>query len=428
MKIVGGKVLIGKEFQEVDIEFDEKIREIGGGACGGASSLGGEAGAGEAGGEAGDEATCDAEVFDASGLIITPGFVDIHTHGGVGVDFSDGDYEGLKRVAAYYGEHGVTSFLGTTMTISKDKIIKAVTEIGRFIEDQKADPDFASGKCAGIHLEGPFISEGKKGAQNACDIIAPSISAFNEFNQASGGNIRIITMAPETEGALEFIREVTGGAQDDSASEVTGGAQDDSAAEVAGGAQGCVVSIGHTVANFAQADAGFKAGATHATHLYNGMTGFAHRDPAVIGAAYDNGASVELICDGNHVAPTVIRMTFEAFGERVNLISDSLRCAYMPDGDYELGGQAITLKNGLATLKDSTTIAGSVISLHDAVKFVAGCGIPLEMALYCASTAPAKAARLDDIGSIAIGKSADFVALNKNLDIVAIWVNGRRIR
>ena len=201
----------------------------------------------------------------------------------------------------------------------------------------------------------------------------------------------------EEENALSFIREVS---------------------------QICAVSLGHSTADYDTAMAGFAAGASHATHLYNGMPSFLHRAPGIIGAAFDAEASVELICDGLHIHPAVIRATYQLFGDKLNLISDSLRCAGMPDGDYELGGQPIVVKNHKATLLDGT-LAGSSISLLDAVRNVVRFGLPLAEAVYAASTAPALAARLD-AGVLQAGKAADLLVLDKDLTLQAVFVDGKR--
>ena len=184
----------------------------------------------------------------------------------------------------------------------------------------------------------------------------------------------------------------------------------------------CTVSLGHTTADYETAMEAFQRGATHATHLFNGMPAFLHRAPGVVGAALDSGASVELICDGIHIHPSVIRATARLFGETLNLISDSLRCAGMPDGSYELGGQPIIVKDHRATLLDGT-IAGSSISMLDALRNVVQYGLPLEDAVYAASTAPALASGID-AGRIAEGKAADLVVLDGSLQMLATYVDG----
>lgn len=364
MLIKNARVFVGKSFVDADIQFDRTITEIG--------KFGGPAD------------------IDAQGGYVIPGLVDIHTHGAVGEDFSDGKPEGLQPMADYYAAHGVTSFLATTMTLKEETLTPAMHTIRDFRPNGGA-------KCAGVHLEGPFLSYAKRGAQAAENLHKPDAALFHRLNEASGGQVKLVTVACEEEGAMPFIQEVS---------------------------RTCAVSLGHTTADYDTAMAGFQAGATHATHLYNGMPSFLHRAPGVIGAAFDAGASVELICDGLHIHPSVIRATSQLFGDKLNLISDSLRCAGMPDGDYMLGGQPIVVKDHKATLLDGT-LAGSSISLLDAVRNVVRFGLPLETAVYAASTAPAQAARLD-AGVLAQGKPADLLLLDENLELKAVFVDGKQ--
>jgi len=362
MRIKNGKILIGKSFVDADIQFDRTITAIG--------RLEGAA--------------------DMEGGYVIPGLVDVHTHGAVGEDFSDGKPAGLQPLADYYAAHGVTSYLATTMTLREEVLTPAMHAIRDFKPRSGA-------KCAGVHLEGPFLSYAKRGAQAAENLHKPDPALFHRLNEASGGQVRLGTGACEEEGALPFIREIS---------------------------RICTVSLGHTTADYDTAMSGFLAGASHATHLYNGMPSLLHRAPGVIGAAFDAGASVELICDGLHIHPSVIRATYQLFGDKLNLISDSLRCAGMPDGDYELGGQPIVVKNHKATLLDGT-LAGSSISLLDAVRNVVRFGLPLAGAVYAASTAPALAAGLD-AGVIAQGKAADLLVLDEDLALKAVFVDGQR--
>ena len=362
MLIKNGKILIGKSFVDADIQFDRTITAIG--------RLEGPA--------------------DMEGGYVIPGLVDVHTHGAVGEDFSDGKPAGLQPLADYYAAHGVTSYLATTMTLREEVLTPAMHAIRDFKPRSGA-------KCAGVHLEGPFLSYAKRGAQAAENLHKPDPALFHRLNEASGGQVRLVTVACEEEGALPFIREIS---------------------------RTCTVSLGHTTADYDTAMSGFLAGASHATHLYNGMPSLLHRAPGVIGAAFDAGASVELICDGLHIHPSVIRATYQLFGDKLNLISDSLRCAGMPDGDYELGGQPIVVKNHKATLLDGT-LAGSSISLLDAVRNVVRFGLPLAGAVYAASTAPALAAGLD-AGVIAQGKAADLLVLDEDLALKAVFVDGQR--
>ncbi len=365
MVIQNAKVFVGKSFVDAGIQFDRTITAVG---------------------------KVDAPAdLDAAGGYVIPGLVDIHTHGAVGEDFSDGKSEGLQPLADYYAAHGVTSYLATTMTLKEEVLTPAMHAIRDFRPSGGA-------KCAGIHLEGPFLSYAKRGAQAAENLHKPDAALFHRLNEASGGQVKLVTVACEEEGALPFIQEVS---------------------------RTCAVSLGHTTADYDTAMAGFQAGASHATHLYNGMPSFLHRAPGVIGAAFDAGASVELICDGLHIHPAVIRATYQLFGEKLNLISDSLRCAGMPDGDYELGGQPIVVKGGKATLLDGT-LAGSSISMLDAVRNVVRFGLPLEAAVYAATSAPALAAKLD-VGVIEAGRAADLLVLDKDLNLKAVFVDGRRL-
>lgn len=366
MLIKNGKVFLGRTFVNTDVRFSKTIEAIG-------------------------RLEGDADI-DAAGCYVIPGLVDIHTHGAMGDDFSDGKAEGLQPMADYYAAHGVTSFLATTMTLKEETLTPVMHTLSAF--------KWAGGaKMAGIHLEGPFVSYAKRGAQAAENIHKPDVGLFDRLNAASGGKVRLVTVASEEDGAIEFIEDVS---------------------------KKCTVSLGHTTADYDVAMRAFAAGASHATHLFNAMPAFMHRAPGVIGAAFDSGASVELICDGLHIDPCVIRVTHALFGDKLNLVSDSLRCAGMPDGDYELGGQPITLKNGRATLAGSDTLAGSVISIIDAVRNVVSFGLSLEDAVYAGSTAPAQAVGLADVGAIKLGYSADLAILDKDLNLQAVYVNGEK--
>ena len=367
MLIKNAKVFVGKSFVEGDILFDEKIIAIG--------KLEGEAD------------------LDAEGAYVIPGLVDIHTHGAMGEDFSDGKAEGMQPMADYYAAHGVTSFLATTMTLKEEILTPAMHTIRDFKRQGGA-------KCAGIHLEGPFLGYAKRGAQAAENLHKPDPALFDRLNEASGGMVKMVTVACEEEGGMEFVANVS---------------------------KKAAVSLGHTSCNYDQAMEAFARGASHATHLYNGMDGLHHRKPGIIAAAMDAGASVELICDGLHIHPAAIRLAHKLYGDKLNLVSDSLRCAGMPDGDYELGGQPITLAGGVARLTGTDTLAGSSISMLDALRNVVRFGLPLTDAVYAASTAPAEAARLTDVGSLQAGKCADIVILDKDLGLKAVFVDGKKI-
>ncbi|MBO5975871.1 MAG: N-acetylglucosamine-6-phosphate deacetylase [Oscillospiraceae bacterium] len=364
MLIKNAKVFIGKSFVEADVEFDKTILAVG--------KLSGEAD------------------IDAKGAYLVPGLVDIHTHGAMDQDFSDGIAEGLHIMSDYYAAHGVTSFLATTMTLKEEALTPAMNIIRDFKREKGA-------KCAGIHLEGPFLGYAKRGAQAAENLHAPDCDMYDRLNAECGGIVRLITVAPDEPGAMEFISHVS---------------------------KTAAVSLGHTSCSYEQAMEAFGRGASHATHLFNGMDGLHHRKPGIVAAAMDAGASVELICDGLHIHPAVIRLAHRLYGDKLNLISDSLRCAGMPDGDYMLGGQPITVKSGKATLTGTDTLAGSSISMLDAVRNVVSFGLPLADAIYCASTAPADAVRLYNIGRISCGCAADLLLLDENLELKAVFVDG----
>ena len=368
MRISNAKVFLNGRFVEGGIEFDEKITAVG----------------------------CDVtDGEDLGGCYVIPGLVDIHTHGALSEDASDGAAEGMPVLSRYYAKGGVTSWCPTTMTLKEP----VLTEAMKVIRDFERPEDGA--KVAGIHLEGPFLCYSKRGAQAAENLHAPDVEMFRRLNQVSGNLVKLITVAPEEPGALDFIREVS---------------------------PICAVSLGHTAADYATAMAAYEAGATHATHLYNGMPSLLHREPGVIAAASDAGATVELITDGLHIHPAVVRLTHKLFGEKLVLISDSLRCAGMPDGDYELGGQPITMKNGKATLTGSETLAGSSIHLMDGLRRSVSFGVPLEAAVTAATLTPAKAIRMDgEIGSLEEGKWADMVVLDEELNVKAVYINGKSI-
>lgn len=336
---------------------------------------------------------CD-EGVDLQGNLVIPGLIDVHTHGAVGADWSDGDEAALPALAEYYAAHGVTSYVATTMTLKEPELIKAAKSVAALKRTEKG------ARCAGIHLEGPFISYEKRGAQNPDNLHAPDIDMFKRINEASGNRVRLITVAPEVDGALDFIRE---------ASKV------------------CVVSLGHSTADFDTAMRGFEAGATHVTHLFNGMEPLHHRKPGLVGAALMANADVELICDGKHIHPAVINAAYRMFGERLVVVSDSLRCAGLPDGEYELGGLPIVMKDGLARLQDGT-IAGSSTNLFDELRNLVAFGIPIEHAVFMMTEGAARSIGcFDAIGSLNIGKFADFLVVDRKLELKAVVIGGELV-
>lgn len=336
------------------------------------------------------------EVIDATGKYVTPGFVDIHIHGAAGSDFCDATTEDVVKISRYEGSQGVTTFLGTTMAFDEE-ILTNVFEAAkpRFYQDGEG------AVLRGVNMEGPFFNKAKKGAQAEEYIIDPDKDMFDRLFEVSGGNIRLVDVAPELNGAEDFIAHAS---------------------------KKCVVSLAHTCATYEEAKAGFAAGATHTTHLFNAMPAFTHRAPGVVGAASDDAAHVEMISDGIHLHPAVVRSVFNWFGkDRVCLISDSMRACGMPNGEYSLGGQKVFMKDGLATLEDGT-IAGSATCLAECFRRAVSFGVPVEKALKAATINPAQAVGLfDELGSITEGKRADVLVLDETLHPEHIFIGGTEL-
>lgn len=337
----------------------------------------------------------DSRVVDATDCYVIPGLVDLHFHGCRGEDFSDATPDGLQVMADYELSRGVTYICPAGMTLGEDQLMRICRNAA---EHRKHAAHGA--ELVGIHLEGPFLSEAKKGAQNGAYLHAPDAAMLHRLQEAAGGLVKLVTLAPELPGSLEFIHA----------------------------AEGITVSIGHTTADYETACMALDAGARHVTHLYNAMPPFTHRAPGVIGAAFDHpDTRVELICDGVHIHPSVVRATFRLFGaERVILISDSLRAAGMPDGQYTLGGQDIIVKGNRGTLMDGVTLAGSVTDLMGCLRQAVQFGIPVADAVRAASYNPAQVLGiLDRAGSLEVGKEASLVLLNReDLSVRAILFRG----
>ena len=337
---------------------------------------------------------CSEEGFANAAYYLIPGLIDIHTHGAVRGDFSDGSAEEMREMGVYYAKNGVTSFLATTMTYSEEKLEAAMKTIGGYERPENG------ATCLGINMEGPFLSYEKRGAHLPEALLPPDIKIFDRLNEISGGKIRLISLAPELDGAMDFIREVS---------------------------QVCKVSVAHTAAGYDIAIKAFGAGATHVTHLYNAMPPFMHRDPGVIGAARDANAFVELICDGVHSHPSVVRATFAMFEGRICMISDSIRSAGLPDGKYESGGMPVIVENGKAVLENGT-IAGSNISLMQGVRCAVNFGIPLAKAVMGATAVNARALGMEDsVGVLKPGAASDMVLLDKELNIVEVYIHGEKL-
>ncbi|MBQ5928077.1 MAG: N-acetylglucosamine-6-phosphate deacetylase [Oscillibacter sp.] len=334
---------------------------------------------------------------DLEGQYVIPGLIDVHNHGNSGADFSDGDYEGLVKMAQYLAKNGVTSFAPASMTLPYEVLEKAFATALRLTEEQ---PEGCA-RLMGIQMEGPFFSEKKKGAQNGAYLKDPDFEAFKKLYEGCNGLVRIADVAPELPGAVEFTREAS---------------------------KLCTVSIAHTDANYEEADAVLAAGATHLTHLYNAMPPIHHRKPGVIGAGSEReNVIAELICDGEHVHPSSVRMAFKLFPGRICLVSDALRCCGMPNGQYELGGQEVFLEGNVARLADGT-IAGSATNLYDCMRKAVEFGISKEQAILSSTIIPARQlGRGEEIGSIAPGKLADFVVCTADLEKTAVYLGGKAL-
>ncbi len=337
----------------------------------------------------------DAMVLDASDCFVLPGLVDVHVHGAVGVDTMDADVEGLYAMARFFGQHGVTGFLATTMTAPHADIVEAVRAVA------KCDPLPASGaRILGVHLEGPFISPAYPGAQSPASIREPNMAEFVEL--ADAGPVRMITLAPETPGAHELIREAV--------------------------ARQISSVAGHTNATYEEFEAGVAAGITQATHTYNAMSPLHHRRPGTLGAVLtDDRVYAQLIADNIHVHPAAMDILKRCKSvERTVLITDGMRATGMQEGVYDLGGHQVTVRDGSCRLADGT-LAGSILTLETSLaNFMRATGLSIGEAWVAASRTPATSIGVADrLGSIVPGYWADLTILDRDLSVVATLVNGK---
>ena len=334
----------------------------------------------------------NAEVIELPvDAIVVPGFIDQHIHGAGGSDGMDGTVEDIAIIAKTIASEGTTSFLVTTMTQSPENITKALSAVKEYREANSAE----GARVIGVHLEGPFIAAAHKGAQPLEYVKAPDITAFDAYNEASGNSIRIVTLAPEVEGAEEFIQHLT--------------------------AQGIVSSIGHTGAKFANIEKAVSLGANNVTHTYNAQTALHHREIGTVGSAMLlDELNCELICDTIHVSVPAMRLLVKNKPlDKLSLITDAMRAKGLPDGVSELGGQTVYVKGGEARLADGT-LAGSVLRMNRALQnMVEKVGVPFTQAIDYATINPARMLKIDEeAGSIKVGKRADFTVLNANYDVV----------
>jgi len=338
---------------------------------------------------------------DLKGHIVAPGFVDLHVHGYAGYDATSGEPDLLLSLARVLARHGVTAFIPATVTGPHEVLLRAAKAIAEAIKAQGESPDGA--RILGLELEGPYINPERKGAQNADFIRAPDWDEFLEYWDAARGKIRTITLAPELPGALEFIERAS--------------------------RLGMVVSLGHTNASYEEAKAAIAAGATRATHLFNAMPPLHHRAPGVVAACLESPqVVVELVWDLVHVAPPMLRLAWRLAGSlRTALITDAIAAGGLPDGCYTLGGLAVEVKEGVPRLENGV-LAGSTLTMDQAVRNAVAVGVPLREALIMASLAPARACGEPSLGILRPGSQADFVVLDpEELVLKRVYLGGRRL-
>lgn len=349
-----------------------------------------------------------ATVIDNHDRIIVPGFVDMHLHGAAGHDLMEATPEAVSTVATYLARHGTTSFLATTVTASLDRTLRAARGLGEIIRasqrSQGASEKIAGAQPVGIHFEGPFLNVKKRGAHPASQIRKPSIAILARMLEAADGAARVLTLAPEVDGALAVLEYAR--------------------------SRGLRVGIGHSNATYEEAERAIAAGATHAVHCYNAMRPFGHRDSGIIGAVLtDDRVSAEVIADGVHVEPAAIRLLVKSKGlGRVVLVSDSLSGAGMPDGDYRLGSFSVRVAGGVCRTMEGN-LAGSTLTLDAALRNLSNfTAASYRECLHCATLNPARMLGLDkEKGVIAPGADADLTILDRNYYVTQTYVRGRSV-
>lgn len=340
--------------------------------------------------------------IDVKGQTVVPGFIDIHVHGADGAEVMDGTAAAIRKIARFHSAHGTTGWLPTTLTASIPALEESL-KAAHTVKSESSSPEGAA--VLGVHLEGPFISPNKIGAQNPEFVATASVDTMERLAAVAPGLIKKMTIAPEREGALETIRWMA--------------------------KHGIAASIGHTDATFEETMRGIEAGASHATHLFNAMRGLHHREAGVVGACLlSRDVLCELIVDGQHVDFEVVKLVVGQKGaEKIALITDAISATGKPDGHYQLGGLDILVQDGRPVLSDGHTLAGSTLTMDVAVRnMVKRVGVTLEDAIQMASTTPARELGLKDTkGVIALNRDADFVVLDEALSVTRTFVGGREV-
>lgn len=347
------------------------------------------------------EIPAGCKVQDFPDCVLAPGLVDMHTHGAAGVDVMEADADGQSRIEKFLVRHGVTTYFPTTITAPMDKILASLERLANAVE--KGATNSGRTQPIGIHIEGPFLSHARKGMHPEGDLQKPTLKSFNQMWEASRGQIRVMTIAPELDGALEVIAEAS--------------------------KRGVCVSIGHSDADIDQARKGVAAGGRHATHTFNAMRPLDHRKPGILGEVLTNkNLSAEIIADGIHLNPAVIRLVTLAKGEeRTVLVTDATSATGMPDGKYMLGHCEIEVKDGMCTYQG--TLAGSILTLDQAVRNVMNfADWDLQKSVRAATLNPAKTAGAKNKGILKPGADADLVVFTPNGNVKATVVRGQMVQ
>lgn len=342
------------------------------------------------------ESNNDEDGIDLSGKYIVPGLIDIHVHGAKGFQIGDDDKNGIPKMAKFLLEKGTTTFVPTLCVCSNEDMVRVIQDINGYMISE--EPGASIG---GIHLEGPYVSMKYKGALNPNYIRKPDLQEYRGLNEVAEGMIKIISMAPEVDGALEFIEEAS---------------------------KECVISMAHTDSGYQEAMNAIDKGASHMTHTFNAMRPYKHREPNALGAVFDSNVTCECISDGIHLHPNTVRMLYKMVGaDRLVLISDGCRQIGLDDGEYVFGDEVVLIQDGKATLPDGTITGGCFTLLQNvisAIKF----GVPVEDAFKCATYNAAKVLKIDDfVGSIEVGKKADFLVLDKEYQLCDVYQNGKLV-